>query len=119
MAAESDSDNGVPHVLALEREILRSLCNSLDPALPRDAILRSLSHHKWLDPDHRVVYEALRRIPLSSPAAIRDQLPAAATRMGFPDVDWQPYFESAKSQTAVEIEALIRALASASAPGSR
>ena len=122
MAAESDSNNGVLHILALEREILRSLCSTRHPDLLRDAMLRSLSQHVWHDPDHRVIYEALRQIPSSAPAAIRDQLPATVTRMGFPDVDLKPYFDAsetrgaAETQDAADIEALIRALQRASAP---
>jgi len=119
MAAEPDSDNVVPHVLALEREILRSLCISPDPALPRQAILRALSSHTWHDPDHRVVYEALRRAPPSPPSAIRSHLPAAATRMGFPDVDWQPYLKPGETLNPAEIEALMRALLPPSASGSQ
>jgi len=119
MTAESDSHNAVPHIPTLEREILRALCNSRDPALPRETIMNSLSHHNWQDPDNRVIYEALRRIPTSSPAAIRDQLPAAATRLGFPDLDWKPYLEPRETQAAAEIEALIRALDPASPSGSQ
>jgi len=113
MPAESDSDNSVPQILNLEREILRALCNSQDPATARNAILRSLAHHAWHDPEHRIVYEALSRMRTRGPAALREELPATATRMGFPDVDWHLYFAVDAIPGHPKIEALVDALKSA------
>ncbi|MGA8223030.1 MAG: hypothetical protein WB780_15385 [Candidatus Acidiferrales bacterium] len=114
MSADSDSHTTVPQVLSLELEILRSLCIAQDSTIPRDAILRSLAQHAWQDPEHRIVYEALRRLGNRSPALVRAELPAAATRMGFPDVDWKPYLDRGEIAPTSNIEALIRALAAAS-----
>jgi hypothetical protein len=117
MPAESDSDNTVHQALTLELEILRSLCSVQVSAPSRDIILRSLAHHAWHDPEHRVVFEALRRIRSSTPSAVRDELPATVTRMGFPDVDLNRYFAGRETPGLAEIEMLVRALVSQTAPG--
>lgn len=114
MPADSDSHTSVPQILTIELEILRSLCTAQDSTIPRDAILQSLAQHAWRDPEHRVVYEALRRLGSRSPALVRAELPAAATRIGFPDVDWKSYLDGSEIAPAPDIEALIRALAAAS-----
>src|SRR5580658_9984700 len=55
----------------------------------RAAILAQLRTHHWQDPEHRVVFEALTALPGRQASDLREQLPAQATRMGFPDVNWQ------------------------------
>ena len=56
------------------------------------ALLRELHSHRWQDPEHRIVYEALAGVRVFDILSLREQLPAQATRMGFPDVDWTLYF---------------------------
>jgi hypothetical protein len=114
MSADSGSHNTVPEILSLELEILRALCTPQDWAFPRAAILQALAHHAWQDPEHRIVFEALRRLGSRASARVREELPATATRMGFPDVDWKPYFDAHDIAGAAKIESLIRALAAAS-----
>lgn len=85
---------GSPHSLAeLERRILRQLCSSSIAAEEWNRVTDRLTTRDWSDPEHRVVFEALRAIRSSDPRARREQLPAQATRMGFPDVDWRSYLE--------------------------
>jgi hypothetical protein len=76
----------------LERSILCALCGSVDPRASRAALARELDAHTWQEVDHRVVYQALGRLQRSDPQPLRQQLAVAATRMGFPDVDWDDYF---------------------------
>jgi hypothetical protein len=48
-----------------------------------------------------VVFEALGRLRDASaltPSELREQLPAQATRMGFPDVSWDNYFGQNRSE---------------------
>jgi hypothetical protein len=87
-------------IFALERTILRALCrdgvdssaeSGLD-ARSRAAAVSNLLSHNWQDAEHRVVFEALTRLPGRDAAELRRQLPAQATRMGFPDVRWETYF---------------------------
>jgi hypothetical protein len=76
----------------LEIRILHVLCMHV----PGDALTSSLTAliaYPWRDPEHRVVYEAVRRIGFLSPALRRNELAAEVTRMGFPDVDCSAYFE--------------------------
>jgi hypothetical protein len=105
----------------LEREVLRLLCNLPDrpPDRARSHALCNVSSHDWKDADHRVVFDALRRSPGKEPALLREQLPAEATRLGFPDVDWADYFAEAISCDSKKIEQLTRELLLASGEDAR
>lgn len=76
----------------LEHRILCALCSDTTRAELRGKVVRDLNGHPWHDSEHRIIYEALRSIPNGEGRAMREQLPAQATRMGFPDVDWDDYF---------------------------
>jgi hypothetical protein len=101
----------VPDLLDLESKILRTLCTeppTFDSAntqhsSTRTAILAKLRAHCWQDPEHRVVFEALTLLPGRQSAELREQLPAQATRMGFPDVNWEHYFAASTDNAAIEI----------------
>jgi hypothetical protein len=97
--------------LDLESKILRALCSNPSPSTDnsaaaltakRAAILAQLRPHHWQDPEHRVVFEALTALPGRQASALRAQLPAQATRMGFPDVNWQEYFAAPADDSAIE-----------------
>jgi hypothetical protein len=85
-----------PHpqeLVEIERTVLRSICAFTGGAEQRQHLLQSLAGYSWRDPDHAVVYRALRSLPTAGEAANwREVLPAAATRMGFPDLNWEYYF---------------------------
>ena len=88
-----------PTIIELEREILRMLCHPhgrADAKSREQAVLR-LQAHSWHDAEHRVVFEAVAKLPGREAAELRRQLPAQATRMGFPDVHWETYFASKTS----------------------
>jgi hypothetical protein len=97
-------------VFDLESRILRALCStppafdspSAHHASARAAILAKLRAHRWQDPEHRVVFEALILLPGRQAADLREQLPAQATRMGFPDVNWDHYFVASTDNAALE-----------------
>jgi len=57
--------------------------------------LRALAAYQWQEPEHAVVFQAIQSISLLPHAEWREELPAQATRLGFPDVDWQHYFSAA------------------------
>jgi hypothetical protein len=114
-----------PAIIALERKILRVLCcertDTSPPADPnarsRNGAIAELSSHKWRDAEHRIVFEALARLPSRDASELQHQLPAQATRMGFPDVQWATYFASDTPQHAqsadvrrADLEALIAQL---------
>jgi hypothetical protein len=76
---------------SIEQRILCVLCSGAAGA-DADSI-RDLRNHRWMDAEHRIVFDAFSKLPHCDAKALREMLPAQATRMGFPDVDWQLYFE--------------------------
>jgi hypothetical protein len=98
----------------IERRVLRALCTGEFPPDVRLSISNDLDSHRWSDPEHRIVFEALAKIPTCETDSLRELLPAQATRMGFPDVDWPRYFET-DSEAHIDVRALVRALMEAAA----
>lgn len=89
-------DSSTPQLpITLERKILRCFCSEDIPG-PVFAELRAkLIRYIWRDHDNRVVFDCLQRLTDAkslTPSQLREQLPAQATRMGFPDVKWENYF---------------------------
>jgi len=76
----------------LEQAILIALCSDSMAADVRGKILARLTSHQWREAEHRIVYEALQRAGARDGAGIQERLPGHATRVGFPDVNWQLYF---------------------------
>jgi hypothetical protein len=64
----------------------------------RRAVLEALREYAWQEEEHRVVFEALARVRSGDAISLREQLPAHATRMGFPEVEWQLYFAPSAGQ---------------------
>jgi hypothetical protein len=115
----TDANSGT--AFDLERKILCALCSAAATRTEvreeadtrtRNAILTALRTYQWQDPEHRVVFEALISLPGRSMKELREQLPAQATRMGFPDVNWDEYF--AARAAGSPIESLIAELLAAS-----
>lgn len=80
-------------VIQAERDLLRRLCQSGGiRALERDQ-QGILGRYRWMGSDHRTIFEALVRLSSLPASALRERLPAEATRMGFPDIQWETYFE--------------------------
>ena len=96
-------------LIALERRILRTICAGGIPREALDAAISELVGHAWRAPEHRIVWEALMRIPRADVASLSELLPAEATRMGFPDVNWESYFAADCSSTK-ELDAMVRQL---------
>ena len=72
------------------RQLCRTGILTLDPVA-----LRRLDEHEWTTPDHQIVFEALVRLANVPPSSLRRHLPVEATRMGFPDIHWDTYINSA------------------------
>lgn len=89
-----------PHeVQQLERRFLRGLC-SLANFREASAYCRQLSQYGWLDPDHRIVFDAIRQLRVTDTDRWQAGLPALATRMGFPEIDWGDYFGASRVTSA-------------------
>ncbi len=86
-----DSQN---RVVELEHAILRGLCCTAPAESGFEAAMEALQGYAWRYYEHRVVFGALERLSTRNSLTLREQLPAAATRMGFPDVDWARYLNS-------------------------
>jgi len=71
------------------------------------ACIAALTAYPWREAEHRVVYDALRRIGFLPPPARQRELTAEVTRMGFPDVDSGAYF-GGDSGSAGALPELIR-----------
>ena len=88
--------------LEVERAFFGGLCAAPLSLEERGAILRRLAEYNWRSPDHRVIYEALRRSRQPDSAALREHIAAEITRLGFPDIDITPFFvPSALSKTDI------------------
>jgi|HubBroStandDraft_6_1064221.scaffolds.fasta_scaffold1210163_2 hypothetical protein len=100
---------GPANPLELERELLNILCAGVLSEEERGQTVLSLAEYEWKSPDHRVIFEALRRARQLDASEIRERLRAEVTRLGFPDIDWAEYFHPLYTDKA-QIEKLIRAL---------
>jgi hypothetical protein len=103
----------------LERELLRKICRATLPPAAWTRIAGALRRYSWLDAEHAIVYAAIERLRARDPFMLREQLPAQATRMGFPDIEWRSYFSPEQSRlrtpTASEITRLIERMQKAPA----
>lgn len=107
--ATRSSDTKERDTKEVERLVLGALCTrplSLDD---RSEALRSLANYNWILPDHRVIYEALRRSRQPNSTASREHISAEITRLGFPDIDVEPFF-APSTLTKAELARLAKAL---------
>jgi hypothetical protein len=77
--------------------------------------LAELSRYSWASADHRILFEALVRLGNIPTVSLRERLGAEATRMGFPDIDWEALFEVNENEpkqpeTSEWIVSLVRSL---------
>ena len=97
----------------VERLALAALCTGPLSLDDRSEALRSLANYNWILPDHRVIYAALQRSRQRNSRALREHIVAEITRLGFPDIDVEPFFNPC-SLTKAEIVELANALLAAS-----
>jgi hypothetical protein len=98
----------------MERAVLRALCQPSLPDTLRQRLSQKLAAYQWQAADHRIIFAALQRIRNTRTSSLQEQLPAHATRMGFPDIHWAAFFEP--DDRAPEIEKLVSALNVAAKP---
>ena len=80
--------------LVEELRLLRSLCGETLPRERRGEIMRSLSPDFFAEPEHQIVFEAIRVLLPLGPLS-EERLSIYLTRHGFPDTDVARYFQSA------------------------
>jgi hypothetical protein len=88
--------------ISIERKVLHYLCTNNTSIPQANDVKSKLANYIWHDQDNRVVFECLTRLSGASaltPSQLIEQLPAQATRIGFPDVNWQNYLQAAESDS--------------------
>jgi hypothetical protein len=107
------ASDALPNRIGLERSALRGLCGEHAGVMSASDAKTLLKKYVWQDPDNRVVFEALSGLSSSlTPAELREQLPAQATRLGFPDVPWENYLTPDEAG-AKDVRSLIEQLLTA------
>jgi hypothetical protein len=91
--------------------LLRALCRTETSGTLRGTILTALAAHRFVEPEHELLFAALRDIQNVGRVATQKRMEEMLLRRGFPDLDLDEYF-AAKSQpiTLTEISAALRAL---------
>ena len=95
--------------LEFERQLLRAMCSH---RVSREQIITSigrLANYVWILPEHATVFHAICRAIRLDHTSWRELLPAQATLMGFPDVQWLEYF-AADSNEAASLDELVSRL---------
>jgi hypothetical protein len=76
-----------------ELQVLRAICQESPLGSVREAASRLLKNYRWQEPVHQAIFTCLLQLPAGNPELLRTELPACMTRKGFPDVDWETFFE--------------------------
>lgn len=100
-SAPPPSRDSSADTVRFEREFLRGLCHARLTCAAWAKMEARLRAYAWQDAEHALVYAAALRVGAGDPAKLRAEIPAQATRMGFPDIDWAAYFgfEETRSRT--------------------
>lgn len=97
------------HVVEAERRVLRALCQEKLQDFRLTTLKKSLTGYRWHAPAHLVIFECLIRFPRGRGLLLRDYLAGCATRKGFPDLDWEDFFDPV-SYSASQVESLMKEL---------
>ena len=108
------TDERTTRRLQMELTVLRAICSGQGAGDLREMSVRGLSVYSWKSAEHRVVFEAIVRLGRRDAERLREELPAQATRMGFPDVEWAAYFAAGEEERA-DLQVLVRELIAAGA----
>jgi hypothetical protein len=103
-------------LISIERDLLRALCQGTTPEELSAQARSDLQNYSWQGSDHRTIFEALLGIGSVRGISLREQLAAQATRMGFPDINWNEYFGlavSAEGELKRSVMELVRELKAA------
>jgi hypothetical protein len=83
--------------IAADLESLRALCDEATSREERLALLQSLSHRDFLEPEHRVVFESIS-VLLQRGSVSLPHLRVHLNNRGFPDIDVENYFPEARTR---------------------
>lgn len=71
---------------------MRALCLLPGGDAVRTELANELKGYRWEHADHGAIYEALIKTHAADTETLWRELPAAVTRMGFPDIHWERFF---------------------------
>lgn len=97
--------------VSLERRILRQICSDSLSREDMNRAIDKLAQYAWREPEHDVLFKAIRRLGGGDAGRLREELPAQLTRMGFPDIDWPRYF-AAETKDFASLDDLLLLLVS-------
>ncbi len=106
----------MPDVTAMERTVLRTLCQGAEGGEVWKDGMQLLQGYRFRDVTHQMVFEALQQIGTGRPEVIREQLPRRLALAGFPDLNLRELFEPHGLDYPRAL-ALIRQLAEGAAGG--
>lgn len=99
------------NALEAELAVLRAMClGTAERSVWADGIAL-LADYSFQDDIHQLVFDALGEISSSDYATIREQLPTRLNNKGFPDLDWEKFFEP-HNLSADQAMSLMRAVRS-------
>jgi hypothetical protein len=91
--------------------LLRALCRTETSGTLRGTILGALATHRFAEPEHEVVFAALRDLQGVGRVATKERVATMLMSRGFPDLDLDAYFAAtARPITLTEISAALRAI---------
>ncbi len=93
----------------IERQLLRAMCGRRVSRQQISGAIDRLANYVWLVPEHAIVFQAIRGAVRHAHGSLPELLPAQATRMGFPDVDWPEYFTK-DGRESLPLNTLLRRL---------
>jgi hypothetical protein len=94
--------------IAAELLLLRALCRTDTSGTLRGTILNALERHPFAEPEHEVVFGALRDIQGVGRVATKERMADMLLRRGFPDLDLDEYFAATgRPITLTEISAAL------------
>jgi|SRR5579859_4149162 len=105
-------------IIDTERRILRTLCQESCQTPSRESARSALADYRWREPVHEIIFRFAVTQPEEAAIPLRDQLPGLLTRKGFPDVDWESFFQP-PSISETKFADLIRELAASHEAGPR
>lgn len=95
-----------------EKQLLHFLCASREDIARRRQLWQRLSLYSWRNSEHHILYEAIGELLATAPERILTHLPAALTRLGFPDISCDALANSPRTNAAAALalaEELLRA----------
>jgi len=96
-------------VVEAERRVLQALCQEKPEGSLLGTTKSLLAEYRWRDPAHQVIFDCVTHYPEHAALVLRDHLAGCVTRKGFPDLNWEQFFEPVYLSKA-EAEALVREL---------